>query len=150
MMEISRQTGRGLIIHDGKLLMMERWRGGLHYYSIPGGGIEEGETPEQAALRELDEELGVDVRIIRKVYEVRIDDKIHHIFLCEYLGGEPSLQPSAPEAAENAAGHNRFKPGWVELKELGSIPLVYWEPLRQYLIDDTRSGFDVDTKTITV
>ncbi|MDX8430491.1 MAG: NUDIX domain-containing protein [Candidatus Algichlamydia australiensis] len=38
-------------------------------YVPPGGGIDPGEEPEQAALREAIEETGVDVKILRKVGE---------------------------------------------------------------------------------
>ena len=39
---------------------------GRTFYSIPGGGIEDGETPEQTAIRELKEECGLDGVIIKK------------------------------------------------------------------------------------
>jgi 8-oxo-dGTP diphosphatase len=147
---MKRETGRGLIIHNGKMLLMERWRDGSHYFSIPGGGIEKGETPEQATKRELHEELGVRIQIIRKLYEVHIQDSLHFIFLCAYLDGEPQLHPESPEAMEHANGKNLFKPGWVEIKSIDSIPLLYWEPIREVLSNDLKSGFSVDTKTITV
>lgn len=146
---MKRETGRGLIVHNDKILLMERWRDGLHYFSIPGGGIEKGETPEQAAMRELQEELGVRMRLIRKLYEVHIHDSLHHIFLCEYLDGEPQLHPESPEAVKHANGNNLFKPGWVEIKAIDSIPLLYWEPIREVLSKDLKNGFSVDTKTIT-
>lgn len=144
-----RETGRGLVVQDGRLILMERWRDGLHYFSIPGGGVEPGETPEEAAIRELYEELGIRVAVDRKVYEMRTDDALHHIFLCAYNGGEPALHPASPEAAEHAAGDNRFRPRWVKVDELATVPLMYWAPLRPYLVADIPSGFNVETKTIT-
>lgn len=50
-----------LIDADGRVLVAQR-RGGVHdgLWEFPGGKIEGGETPEQALVRELDEELGVE------------------------------------------------------------------------------------------
>lgn len=42
---------------DGEKVLMTRLEGGQ--YGLPGGHIENGETPEQAILRELHEELGI-------------------------------------------------------------------------------------------
>ena len=36
-----------------------------HSWAVPGGSIESGETPEQAAIREVKEETGLEVRIVR-------------------------------------------------------------------------------------
>ena len=58
-----------IVIRDGKILM-ERLcykdaNKGKEFFSVPGGGIDEGETPEQAAIRELKEECGLDGTIVK-------------------------------------------------------------------------------------
>ena len=58
-----------IVIRNGKILM-ERLcykdaNNGKEFFSVPGGGIEEGETPEQAAIRELKEECGLDGTIVK-------------------------------------------------------------------------------------
>ena len=62
-----RHTARCIVVHEGQLLLMERWRDGLHYFSIPGGGVEAGESFEQAAMRELAEETTVAAVIERLI-----------------------------------------------------------------------------------
>jgi len=60
------QAAVGVIIHaDGRVLLAERpagkpWAG---YWEFPGGKIEIGESAQQALIRELQEELGIDVTL---------------------------------------------------------------------------------------
>lgn len=56
-------------------------------------GIEEGETPEIATIREIKEELGIDVSIDKLIYlkEEIIENKENkkqYFYLCNYIGGE--------------------------------------------------------------
>ena len=46
-----------LVIRDGKVLMVKHTHENDEWYCSPGGGIEDGETPEQAAIRELNEKV---------------------------------------------------------------------------------------------
>ena len=58
-----------LVIRDEKILMVKHRRNENEYYTLPGGGIEQGETPEQAAIRELHEECSVNGKIVNKTSE---------------------------------------------------------------------------------
>ena len=62
-----------LIEDDGKLLVCQRKRGHRFEFmwEFPGGKIEAGETPRDALIRELREELGVNAQIDREVYRTR-------------------------------------------------------------------------------
>lgn len=59
-----------ILILEDKIALIERYRRGVHYFVFPGGKIDEGETPAQAAKRETKEELGLEVEIGRMVAEV--------------------------------------------------------------------------------
>ncbi|AAU17009.1 NUDIX domain-containing protein [Bacillus cereus] len=58
-----RNRGVAVIVQEGKIALIKRIRGGETYYVFPGGGIEEGETPEEATKREAYEELGVHIKV---------------------------------------------------------------------------------------
>lgn len=62
-----------LIVKDGKMLVCQRTR---HQtmplkWEFPGGKIEDGEQPQNALRRELDEELGIDAQIGEEVAHIR-------------------------------------------------------------------------------
>jgi len=58
----------GLILQDGKLLLIKRGaQPGLGKWSIPGGLVELGENVQDAMVREVKEEVGLDVETIRLV-----------------------------------------------------------------------------------
>lgn len=79
-----RHTIRGLIIKDRKVLLVTGH--GADFYWTPGGGIEVGETSEQALRREIYEELGVAIRTLTPhttyIYE---DQKVEN-YLIEIMG----------------------------------------------------------------
>lgn len=144
-----RHTARGIVIHDGKILLMERWRPGLHYFSIPGGGIEASESPEECVVRELAEETTIEVRVDRLVLIMQDGSITHKVYLCEYTSGEPELPSHAPEALDSSED-NKFKPGWQLISELPEIPFTYWEPLKQPLIDGIKTNFASGPVTVTI
>lgn len=69
------------------ILMVKNKKGDSYYWSIPGGAVEQGETLEQAALREAKEETGYDVEIVglSTLREAYFEDRGHHALLCTFL-----------------------------------------------------------------
>lgn len=145
---IPRHTGRGIVVRDGKILLMERWRPDMHYFSIPGGGIEEGETPEQTAVREIYEETTIRVTTDRLVLVMQDGDIDHKIYWCEYIEGEPTLLPDSPEFIDMTED-NKFDPGWVSIIDLPTTPFTYWQPIQQPLIDGLKNGFPDEPIVVT-
>jgi len=66
----------GVILREGRVLVIQRGPGArmTGYWSPPTGRIEAGESQAQAVVREMREELGLDVRPLAKVWESRTDD----------------------------------------------------------------------------
>jgi ADP-ribose pyrophosphatase YjhB (NUDIX family) len=59
------------VVHrDDRVLMVRQRETDVEYWCLPGGRVEEGETPKQAALRELEEECGVRGQIVRELQRV--------------------------------------------------------------------------------
>lgn len=64
----------------------------LGYWCFPGGIVESGESPEEACIREVEEETGLKVEILREVDRIRGGTRI---FLCNNNSG--TLRSRVPE-----------------------------------------------------
>ena len=128
---------------------MERWRDGLHYFSVPGGGIEADEVAEETVVREILEETSIEVEVVRLVLEMHVGSVVHQIYLCKYLSGTPELPEHAPEFIDMTP-NNRFKPAWVPIEQVKGLPYVYWEPLKAVLVEGLENGFSEEVKIVTV
>ncbi len=70
-------------------------------WDIPGGMVERGESPWEGAVREIKEEVGLDIEIVRLVgvYSKKKKNDVIFSFLCKICGGEISLTDEADEIA---------------------------------------------------
>ena len=86
-----------IIEQGGKVLATQRGHGDfVGGWEFPGGKIEQGETPEEALVRELHEELGITIAIEERIMVVDYDYetfKLHMLcFLCHVVEGELELR----------------------------------------------------------
>ncbi len=137
-----RQCSRAIIIKDNQLLLMKRKQRDRQFYSLVGGAIEPGETPEQALTREVYEETSI---VIASPRLVIIEDDgdyygIQHIFLADYKSGEIAIQDNTDESRDNQQGDNTYQPQWVNVSELGNTSLLPGE-LKQSILQGLTSGF---------
>lgn len=112
-MSIIRNRGAVVIIDGGKILLIKRVKKHEEYFVFPGGGIETGETPEEAAIREAKEELGVTVQIKDCLSIIDFNGKQFY-FHAEIMEG----RIGEGNAAEfQAPGRGTYEPVWISIEE---------------------------------
>lgn len=115
-----------IVIQDDKLLMIKSKDTGT--WSVPSGGIEVGESPKEACVRETFEETGFHVQVKHalpiKNVEIGEYDVTTHYFLCDLIGGEITYHDPDDSIEEIE---------WKTFEELKNIPLLYEEDLEGLL-----------------
>ncbi|RJQ83357.1 NUDIX hydrolase [Pseudonocardiaceae bacterium YIM PH 21723] len=129
MRTVAEVSAGGLVVDllDGSAAVIGRLdRKGQLLWSLPKGHLEQGETPEQAAVREVGEETGIAGRVLGSLGTIdywfvaenrRVHKTVHH-YLMEAVGGE--LSDEDIEVTEVA---------WVSLADLDSL-LAYADERR--------------------
>lgn len=92
---------------DGEILYVRKPKS---KWALPGGKIEVGETPEQAAVRELSEETGLEDLDLLYLAECEKDKVIHHIFMA-------IISPSAKPSPQNEIAACK----WLRTKRLTDL-----------------------------
>lgn len=107
------RTGcRAVILREGKILLSHET--GTGWWLVPGGGLEQGETPEECCIREVEEETSLLVKPLRPfltLYEYYEEYRyISHYFICE-ITGRGQMRLTENEAARG------LEPAWLPLSE---------------------------------
>ncbi len=103
---------KGIIINNGKILIIKRNKSEINgdIWETPGGKIEFGETLEEALLREIKEEVGLDVMVDKMLYATTFMSNPNRqlvilTYLCRSEGDEIKLSNE----------HTEYK--WVAMDE---------------------------------
>lgn len=95
-------------------------------WEFPGGKIEPGETPEQALIREINEELNMIIRVGRYLDTIEYDYPTFHLsmrcYLCEFISGCLTLNEAASDK-------------WLSKENLYSVE---WLPADITIIDKVK------------
>ena len=106
-----RKAVRCYLIKDNEVVVTKYKKGNKKegYYDIPGGKIEEGETPKQTAIREMKEETGIEIQNLKYkgIMTIEYPDRmfIFDTFISKEYEGEPQ------EFEENTSE-------WIDIDEL--------------------------------
>lgn len=128
-----RQRASAVIIKDDRILLIRRVKPEREYFIFPGGGIDEGETPEEALRREVKEELCLDVKKCRFLFSienpgvpafatVHTGNRNEHYFLVEDYAGTPEI--GGPEK-ERTTPENQYHIAWFTTDEFATLPTIF-------------------------
>lgn len=123
---IKRQSCRGIIIENEEVILLYRRKHGKVYYSIPGGGIEKGESLEQTVIRELKEELNADAKVICYLGKNETKSTIYHYFKCSKTND--NLEIIGPEK-NRICEDNYYEIRRVKLTDIEKLPVLAKEKI---------------------
>jgi len=114
-----KKTARAIIIKDNKLLVFFRRKiidgKEITYYAIPGGHLEENETLEETCIREIKEELNLDIEVIDYLGNIIFDNQEEYYYYVKIIGGELCF---GGEELERQSIDNYYEIRWINIDEI--------------------------------
>ena len=110
-----------ILISENKLAFIKRVKAGKTYYVIPGGGLDDGEYTDEAAIREAQEELGVTVEVSRLLFMVeRVEhQKVTHLQMYYLVNKIDDMFGSGTgEEYQRPSERGTYEAVWLHLDEL--------------------------------
>ena len=128
---MTRPRACGALIQNGRILMVRHVEPDRTYWTLPGGGLEAGETPAEAAVREAWEETGLRVTAVRLLFEglfegiYRNDGSPDYCFLLDAENTNGMALGVDPEEAHLPPSQRLLQgAAWLPLEEMQGDPQV--------------------------
>ncbi len=110
-----------VLLQDDLLCLIRRVRLGSTYYLFPGGGVEEGETPVEAAVREAWEELGLHVQPGRLIGDFTHNNERHLFYLAHVTGGRFGTGTGEEYTGSLRESMGTYEPVWLSITEAAGL-----------------------------
>lgn len=91
-----KQAVVGILFSEDRKSVLVIQRRDVNIWALPGGGVEQLESPEDAVIREVQEETGLKITIARKIAEYEPLNKLAcktHLFECSLVEGSLATGP---------------------------------------------------------
>lgn len=122
---MKRKRVGGIIVLDDNLAVIYRRKKKdnkiKEYYTIPGGGVEENETNEEALKRELKEELNIEVDIEKYLFKIDTEKNTEYFYLCKYISGNFTLNG---EELERMNEDNYYEPTFIPIDKINNYDIL--------------------------
>lgn len=155
-MERWNDRGAAIVPYNDNIILMRRERGyGKNkqiYYTIPGGGREPGEKINETTIREIKEELGIDIKIDKLMYKIDTVRRMQYIFLGKYVSGKLGTGEGEEFQGVDYNKFGKYIPEVVSLAKLKKIKLVPVDIKKEiikefdYIIGNTKERVNKTTK----
>ena len=146
-----RNRAGGMLIEEGKILLMHRIKNidgeTREYYVVPGGGIEEGESLEEATKRELKEEIGIEVELLSDEPLLSLSEEkgTQYFTLVKKISGKIGTGKGPEFSDSNYANRGFYGAEMVDIKDIinGKVKMVPDEIKEEFI--SIVSNHDIDS-----
>lgn len=119
-----------IILDNDRVVLIERFRAGNHYFVFPGGTVKKKESVEEAVVREVFEETGLDVVVNRLIAVGRYRDVEECYYLVDIVGGVFGSGTGKEMVGRAPPERGLYKAVWrrvAELPRLNGLPRALFE-----------------------
>lgn len=118
-----------MIRKGDEVLLIHRHKNGEEYWVLPGGGVEDEETLEEALRREVMEETSLEMTSFVLIGEHEREDGAKHIFFEIISEGDPLLGGPEKEAMDQ---NNIYILEWVNIQKAKQIEAFFPKEAQMY------------------
>ena len=115
--DMNRPRACAAILNDDKILMVCHRTLSRAYWTFPGGAVEKNETFEQAAVREVKEETGLNVNVVRLLFEEEYEFGQSYCYLAEVVNDNTELTLDYLPREESMFGTMLHSAAWHSIKD---------------------------------
>jgi len=107
-------AGCVIVDKEGRILLLHRNRPNRVQWELPGGKLEPGESAQETAIREVKEELGVDVDILGQLGADEFENKGNTL---KYIWYRANIKKGDPKPVEDGFDQVKYF-SWKQIKEM--------------------------------
>jgi 8-oxo-dGTP diphosphatase len=110
-----------VIMENGRVALIERVRDRRTYFKFPGGRVESGDSPQQSAVREAHEELGVSVELGDLIFVAYRNGSEQRYYLATIAGEWFGTGRGTEMLTSGTTAKGTYRPVWVDLTALRGL-----------------------------